>query len=261
MSNKNKVFATEDGFKEYVAELDWVIDLDSKSINYPKLDKVADYYIKDIAVIELKTLRSDPKHNVASFMTNAINELYGKKSDILFLDPEDWTAGIRNEIASDINSLNKGINDRYFRKIEEILRNADAQLKATIKNLEALPKLHGVVIVIFEAASFYNPQSIAERIDKMMISKRSDGRFRLSNINQVILLQESHKMDGEGLTETFIPRYHIYNKSLGSARYSERVEFYIDKLLNGYVNYCDMNAVQLSDGTTLSSINLKPIDL
>jgi len=208
--NKNR-FSTEKNFQEFMKSYTTFEDLDNIKDDIPSGIKVADYAIRDLVVMELKTIRSDPKDKIVKFCNDIalrpdFPSVYGN------YDFRKIVSLMDNE-----KEIIRKFELKAFRQIEEIVSKANKQIKSTIKHFSMNKNTSGILLLINESADMLEPDLLADYLCKLIISKsigpEEDETPRFKHIHRIILLQSSHKIANEskGQLSSFIPIYTIEN--------------------------------------------------
>ncbi|MEH0092551.1 hypothetical protein V6235_05935 [Vibrio metschnikovii] len=117
MSNKKIDFSNEDNFKSFMAQYEPIEDLDEMEEKFPDGTKIADYTIRDVVVIELKTLKEDPTQR----MENYFHEVM-KRPDFPAIYGE---LNFRRVVSllPDGERVIRKFEQKTFRQIETIMRS------------------------------------------------------------------------------------------------------------------------------------------
>lgn len=67
MTNKKIAFSNEENFKSFMTQYESIEDLDEIDEKIPDGIEIGDYAIRDVVVIELKTLKDDPKEKMENY--------------------------------------------------------------------------------------------------------------------------------------------------------------------------------------------------
>ncbi len=214
-------FATEENFKKFVSYLKEVIDLDKIAKDSLITEKIADYLIENLLVIELKTLKSNPENKVINFAQNKMDEINHAEGFPVFYGQHNFRKVA--QILPDGEKLENKIDNLYFRQIEGVMKKANDQIKSTIDNLDMIPNSYGVLIIINEKADFYQPEVLAGYICRELLRINREGNPRYLNIHQVAFIQSSYKMNSNDGT-TLIPCHFIKNSLLVDTELSKKAE-------------------------------------
>lgn len=224
-------FLNEESFKLFMSEYEPVEDLDKITDKFPEGAKIADYMIKDIVVIELKTLKSDPTEKMERFF-----------HEIMTRDDFPAIYGELNfrrvvSLLSDGNKVIRKFETVAFRQIESIMSKANKQVISTIENLKLNSKTAGTLIIINEYAEFFEPDVLVNYIMNMLNTKNSQQEFRFSNLHNVILFQNTHKVEDCNQNGISIPMYHIVNDNIEETDVSKKACIALGRLLESYSHF------------------------
>ena len=230
MDNIDMVFSTEFNFKSFASQYDAIEDLDDIVKKAPNGIAIADYIIRDLLVIELKTLKVDPTKKMDAYYQDIMARpdfpsIYGE------LDLRHVAS-----LLSDGDAVIRGIENKAFRQIESIISKANKQIKSTIQYLNMDSHTYGTLIIINEFANFFEPDVLVGYISKML-SAKSDNKFRFSNIHQVILFQNTHKVTNKDTQGSSIPIYGIINDNLDLTEISLKATEVLDTMIENYSHF------------------------
>lgn len=214
-------FATEENFKKFVTNLKGVIDLDKIAGEFSDKEKVADYLIENLLIIELKTFKSNPRDKIIGYAQSEIDKINQAEGFPVFYGQHNFRKVAH--ILPDGEKLTTKIDNLYFRQIEGVMKNANDQIKSTIDNLGMTPLTYGVLIIINEKADFYQPEVLAGYICRELLRINKEGKPRYSNIHQVAFIQSSYKVNNDS-ENVLIPCHFIKNSLLEDTDLSQKAE-------------------------------------
>lgn len=231
MKNNKITFLNEDNFKLFMAQYELAEDLDEIEDKFPDGTKIADYTIKDVVVIELKTLKDDPKEKMENYFHDVM-----KRSDFPAIYGEiDFRKVV--SLLPDGEHIIRKFEQKAFRQIESIMSTANKQVISTIKNLDMNSHTTGALIIINEFASFFEPDVLINYISDMLSTKKSRNEFRFSNLHNVILIQETHKVKDLNQTGVMIPIYNVVNDNLIETETTKIASQALQKLIQNFSNF------------------------
>lgn len=227
-------FSTELNFKCFMSQYDAIEDVDDIVKKAPKGVLISDYVIRDLLVIELKTLKVNPAKKMNKYYQEIISRpdfpsVYGELDlrHVASLLP-DGDAVIRN------------IENKAFRQIQSVISKANKQIKSTIQYLNMDSSTYGTLIIINEFADFFEPDVLVSYISKILGAKSND-KLRFSNIHQVILFQNTHKIKNENSQSSLIPIYGIVNDNLDWTKTSLKANEVLDTMIESYSHFNGFN--------------------
>ncbi|HAS6217498.1 TPA: hypothetical protein I7172_21710 [Vibrio vulnificus] len=237
MSNRKIDFSNEDNFKSFMAQYEPIEDLDEMEEKFPDGTKIADYAIRDVVVIELKTLKEDPTQR----MENYFHEVM-KRPDFPAIYGE---LNFRRVVGllPDGERVIRKFEQKAFRQIETVMRSANKQVISTINNLKMDSRTAGTLIIINELAEFFEPDVLVNHIADMLGTKKSQNELRFTHIHNVILIQDTHKVKGSNQGGIVIPNYHIVNDNVAATEINEKAAQALRNLIESYsyFNKCKHN--------------------
>lgn len=238
MNKETTMLMNEQNFKRYMSGVEDVEELDSLVESLPNSVAIADYFIKDLLVIELKTLKVDPGLKLNKYYKDII-----KKKGISETSDQLSLRKIAN-VMPDGEKIIRDIENKIFRNIETIIKKANKQIGSTIANLGMNNDTYGVLVIINEYAQFLEPIALVDFI-KRKLSSKVGGVFRFSNINQVVLFQNTHKLTGIPESSTLIPIYGIINGNIKTTHMDNKATNRLEQLIEGYTNSIGCNHINL----------------
>lgn len=230
MSNRDVSFSTEYGFKSFMSQYDAIEDLDDIVKTPPKGIAIADYVIRDLLVIELKTLKVNP--------TEKMNEYYQEVMARPNFPSVYGELDLRHvaSLLPDGDAVIRNIENKAFRQIQSVISKANKQIKSTIQYLNMDSHTYGTLIIINELADFFEPDVLVGYISKMLGAKSND-KLRFSNIHQVILFQNTHKVKNDSTLSSLIPIYGIINDNLDCTEISSKANEVLDTMIESYSHF------------------------
>lgn len=246
-------FATEDNLKNFISYLNGVIDLDKIAKKFPETEKIADYLIENLLVIELKTLKSNPENKVIGFAQNEMDKINQAEGFPVFYGKHNF----RNiaQTLPDGEKLENKIDNLYFRQIEGVMKKANDQIKSTIVNLDMIPHSYGVLIIINEKADFYQPEVLAGYICRELLRINREGNPRYLNIHQVAFIQSSYKVNSNDGT-TLIPCHFIKNSLLDDTELSQKAEDVMRFFWSEFARFVGVGNFHIENPTDLPTTDL-----
>lgn len=209
MANESMKFASEANFKSFMQQYGIFEDLDDTTVQIPSGVQIADYVLRDVAVLELKTIKSDPVEKLESFFHEVMERpdfpaIYGELNFRKVVG-----------LMEDSEQLIRKFENKAFRQIESVVSKADKQVNSTIKYLSMIPDTAGVLVLINEAAEMLEPDILVDYITGLLGAKSGD-KLRFKNINRVILIQDTHMKakSNSFVNDTIVPIYDIQNENL-----------------------------------------------
>lgn len=227
MNNKDINFANEINFKYFISQYDVVEDLDLAANRASYVKSVADYAVRDLIVIELKTLKENP----AQKMDKHFHEVMKRPDFPAIYGKFDFRKAV--SLLSDGEEIITQIETKAFRQIESIMSKANKQIKSTIQYLNMDSQTYGTLIIINELADFFEPDVLADYIKNKLVS-RTNGELRFTNIHQVILFQGTHKLKMSHYDEIKLPVYCIENGTLEVTEISAKADKFLAKMAIDY---------------------------
>lgn len=234
MTSKKIDFSNENNFKSFMAQYALIEDLDDIEEKFPDGTKIADYAIRDVVVIELKTLKEDPTEK----MENLFNEII-KRPDFPAIYGELNFRRVVSLLPDGEKQIRK-FETVAFRQIESIMSKANKQVISTIEHLKMDSKTAGTLIIINEFAEFFEPDVLVGYIRKMLGTKSENG-FRFSHINHVILIQDTHKVKDSNQGEIAIPIYDILNDNIVQNDVTKQAGIALSELIKNYSHFNKCN--------------------
>lgn len=209
MAKEGMKFASEANFKSFMQQYEVFEDLDDITVQTPSGVQIADYALRDVAILELKTIKSDPGEKLESYFHEIMERpdfpaIYGELNFRKVVGLMD-----------DGEQLIRKFENKAFRQIESVVSKADKQVNSTIKYLSMIPDTAGVLVLINEAAEMLEPDILVNYISGLLGAKSGD-KLRFKNIHRVILIQDTHMMakPNSVASGTIIPIYDIKNDNL-----------------------------------------------
>jgi len=236
MTNKKIAFSNEENFKSFMTQYE-AEDLDEIEEKLPDGTKIADYAIRDVVVIELKTLKDNPREK----MEKDFHDLM-KRPDFPAIYGE---LNFRRVVSllPDGDQIIRKFERKAFRLIESIMSNANKQIISTIEYLKMNPSTAGTLIIINELAEFFEPDVLVNYIADMLGTKsmKSPSELRFPHLHNVILMQDTHKVTNTNQSGTLIPVYHVVNDNLDDTEITQVAEKALSDIIEKYSHYNNCN--------------------
>lgn len=217
-----------------MAEYVPVEDLDGIEEKFPDGVKIADYAIRDVVVIELKTLKEDPTEKMENFFHEIM-----KRPDFPTIYGELNFRRVVSLLPDGEKQIRK-FETVAFRQIESIMSKANKQIISTIGNLKMDSQTAGVLFIINEFADFFEPDILVGYISKMLGTKSGAG-LRFSHINHVILVQDTHKVKDSTQRGIVIPIYDITNDNIAQNEVNKQADMALNELIKNYSHFNKCN--------------------
>jgi hypothetical protein len=99
---------------------------------------------------------------------------------------------------------------------------------------------YGTLIIINEFADFFEPDVLVGYISKILSAKSND-KLRFSNIHQVILFQNTHKVKNENSQSSLIPIYGIINDNFDCTETGLKANEVLDTMIESYSHFNGFN--------------------
>ena len=227
MNETDKNFSSEAQFKSFMSGYSQIEDLDAVAELAPDGIKIADYTIRELLVIELKTLKEDP----AQKMNKYFHEIMERPDFPAIYGEFDFRKAV--SLLSDGEKIITQIETKAFRQIESIISKANKQIKSTIRYLNMDCRTYGTLIIINELAEFFEPDVLVDYIKKKLVS-RANGELRFTNIHQVILFQGTHKLKNSQNDGIMLPVYCIKNGTLDITKISVKADKFLAQMAKDY---------------------------
>lgn len=178
-----------DRFKAFIAQLPSAEAIDDLELP-SEFDesKRADFLIGNRkAIIELKSLESDPEHKIHTELENHKD----RTEYPLFYGEMEVTQVLKH--LPDGGDIQKKLFYKISRSIEQSFREADKQIGATKKILN-LPNPLGILLLLNEDISVLSPEIISYRVSQLLTKKEEDGSFHYHNISAVWFILENYSL-------------------------------------------------------------------
>ncbi len=234
MTNEMIDFSNEKNFKSFMANYEAIEDLDNIEEKFPDGTKIADYAIRDVVVIELKTLKEDPTQKMENFFHKIM-----KRPDFPAIYGELNFRRVVSLLPDGEKTIQK-FETVAFRQIESIMSKANKQVISTIKHLNMDSQTAGTLIIINEFADFFEPDVLVDYISNMLGS-RPNNELRFSHLNHVILIQDTHKVKDSNPDGIVIPIYDIANDNIAQNEVSEKADIALSELIKNYSHFNKCN--------------------
>lgn len=246
-------FATEKNFKQFVTNLKGVIDLDKIAGKFSDKEKVADYLIENLLIIELKTFKSNPRDKIRGYAQSEIDKINQAEGFPVFYGQHNFRKAA--QILPDGEKLTTKLDNLYFRQIEEVMRKANKQIKSTIDNFGMTSHTYGVLTIINEQADFYQPEVLAGYICRELLKTSIDGTPRYLNIHQVAFIQSSYKVN-EDSDNVIIPCHFIINSLLEKTELSKKAEEVMKFFWSEFAMFVGVENFHIQNPTELPTTEL-----
>ena len=240
MNEADTNYSSEVQFKAFMSRYSQIEDLDALAELAPDGIKIADYTVRELLVIELKTLKEDPSQKM--------NEYFHKIMEIPDFPAIYGEFDFRKAVSllSDGEKIITQIETKAFRQIESIISKANKQIKSTIQYLNMDYRTYGTLIIINELADFFEPDVLVDYIKKKLVS-RTNGELRFSNIHQVILFQGTHKLKNSQNEGVVLPVYCIENGTLEVNEISIKADEFLAQMAKDYSIFNGFNHQAFDD--------------
>lgn len=174
-------------------------------VDQPSGVKIADYMFFDgKAVVELKTLTVDPKEKI---LASAKPLMESDEFPLIFGD-YDLDTAIRN-MPGGKSHLDK-VFSNATRMVETVLRNAKRQIASSKRLLSLDPDTPGIVLILNDTIESIPVSQLVDRFNFRLSGDGKDpGRF--SDIDFIILIQTTYRMEKEGEGSMLLPAFIISN--------------------------------------------------
>ncbi|MCG9560394.1 hypothetical protein L1D28_01920 [Vibrio chagasii] len=209
-------------------------DLDDIEEKCPDGTKIADYVIRDVVVIELKTLKEDPTKKMENFFHEIM-----KRPDFPAIYGELNFRRVVSLLPDGEKQIRK-FETVAFRQIESIMSKANKQVISTIEHLKMDNQTAGTLIILNEFAEFFEPDVLVGYISKMLGTKSGNG-LRFSHINRVILIQDTHKIKDSNQSGIAIPIYNILNDNIAQNDITKQADMALNELIKSYSQFNQCN--------------------
>ncbi len=240
MNNKDINFSNEINFKHFMSQYDVVEDLDLAANRASYVISVADYAVRDLIVIELKTLKESP----AQKMNKHFQEIMERPDFPAIYGEFDFRKAV--SLLSDGEEIITQIETKAFRQIESIISKANRQIKSTVQYLNMDYRTYGTLIIINELAEFFEPDVLVDYIKKKLVS-RTNGKLRFTNIHQVILFQGTHQLKISQNDGIMLPVYCIENGTLDVTEISVKADKFLAQMVKDYSVFSGSNYQVFTD--------------
>lgn len=241
MSRVKITFSTENNFKSCMAQYAPVVDLDNITSPLPTGAEIADYAIKDVVVIELKTLKENPK----SKMEDHFHKIMQRHDFPLIFGELNFHKVVG--LMPDGQELIRKFETIAFRQIESIISKANKQINSTILSLNMNTQTAGVLVIINEFANFFEPDVLVDYISHRLSSKNDEGLLRFSHINSVVLLQDTHRVSGTKINGIVVPIYEIENDNIPKNGVTYKAKIALEDLFESFSLYNKFKHKKLED--------------
>jgi hypothetical protein len=178
-----------DRFKAFLARLPFAEAIDDLELPSEFDDsKRADFLIDNRkAIIELKSLESDPEHKIHTELKNHED----REEYPLFYGEMELAKILRH--LPDGADIHKKLFYKISRLIEQSFREADKQILAT-KGILNCPNSIGLLVLLNEDVSVLSPEIISYRVSQLLAKTEDDGNPHYRNIAAVWFVLENISM-------------------------------------------------------------------
>jgi hypothetical protein len=183
LSERFKAVISQLPFSEVIDDLDLPPEFDE--------EKRADFLIENRgAIIELKSLESDPEHKIHSEL-----ELHRNRDEYPLFYGQLEIHKILNHLP-DGKQIQRKLFYRVCRSIEKSFREADKQIGAT-KKILACPDSFGLLVLLNQDISVLSPEIISNRVSQLLTKKDNDGSLHYKNITSVLIIFENFSFNSK----------------------------------------------------------------
>jgi hypothetical protein len=150
--------------------------------------KRADFLIENRkAIIELKSLESDPEHKIHTELEN-----HQKRDEYpLFYGELELYKVLKH--LPDGEQIQKKLFYKISRSIEQSFREADKQIGATKEILDC-PDSFGLLVLLNEDISVLSPKIISYRVSQLLAKMDDDGSLHYKNVTSVWFILENYSL-------------------------------------------------------------------
>jgi hypothetical protein len=159
-----------DRFKTFLTQLPFAEAIDGLELP-PEFDdsKRADFLIDNRkAIIELKSLESDPEHKIQTELKN-----HQDRDEYPLFYGELELSNILKHLP-DGEEIQKKLLYKISRSIEQSFKKADKQICAT-KDIFSCPDSIGLLVLLNEDVSILSPEIISYRVSQLFAKTENDG--------------------------------------------------------------------------------------
>lgn len=178
-----------DRFKKFLSQLPIAESIDD--LHLPtKFDKSkrADFLIDNgKAIIEIKSLESDPKHKI-----NTELKRHRERDEYPLFYGELELDKILKHLP-DGEQIQKKLFEKISRSIEQSFREADKQIRAT-KDIFNCPDSIGLLVLLNEDVSVLSPEVISRRVSQLLTKTDDDGSPHYKSITSVWFILENFSL-------------------------------------------------------------------
>lgn len=178
-----------DRFKDFLAQLPFAETIDALELPPEFNDsKRADFLIDNRkAIIELKSLESDPEHKVHTELKS-----HQDRDEYPLFYGELELAKILKHLP-DGDEIQKKLLYKISRSIEQSFREADKQIRAT-KDILNCPDSIGLLVFLNEDISILSPEIISYRVSQLLTKAEADGSPHYRHITSVWFILENFSL-------------------------------------------------------------------
>lgn len=180
LNDRFKTFLTRLPFAEAIDELELPPEFDDS--------KRADFLIDNRkAIIELKSLESDPEHKIHTELKN-----HQDRDEYPLFYGELELAKILKHLPDGVE-IQKKMLYKISRSIEQSFREADKQIRDT-KDIFNCPDSIGLLVLLNEDISVLSPEIISYRVSQLLAKTEDDGSPHYRNITSVWFILENFSL-------------------------------------------------------------------
>jgi hypothetical protein len=176
-------------FKAFISQLPSAEVIDNLEFS-PEFDKSkrADFLVENReAIIEIKSLESDPEHKIHNELEN-----HQERDEYpLFYGEMELNKVLKH--LPDGDEIQKKLFYKISRSIEQSFREADKQIRAT-KEILSCPDSIGLLVLLNENISVLSPEVISFRVSQLLAKMDDDGSPHYKNITSVWFILENFSL-------------------------------------------------------------------
>lgn len=173
-------------FKAFISQLPSAEVIDNLELP-PKFDesKRADFTVENRrAVIELKSIESDPEHKVYTEL-----EKHKKKDEYPLFYGEMEVHKVLKHLPDGVEIQAKLLN-KVSRSIEKSFRKAEKQIGST-KHILGCSDAFGILVLLNEDISVLSPELISYKVSQLLTKVDDNGNLHYKNVTSVWFMLES----------------------------------------------------------------------
>jgi len=190
LNERFKAFIAQLPSAEVIDDLDLPIEFDES--------KRADFLVENRkAVIELKSLETDPEYKVHEELKN-----HEKREEYPLFYGEMEIEKVLKHLP-DGEQIKEKLFYKLSRSIEQSFREAEKQIAAT-KEILSCPDSFGLLVLLNRDISVLSPELISYRVSQLLTKTDDDGTFHYKNVTSVWFMVENFSLkSGKGMK--FLP--------------------------------------------------------